>query len=75
VAGFSEGDWQGSTTMEANEQAAAEGAFGTRAEMLVKVFSNRPRSALLSGIALFHPSGHMGEANTVRTAGGFGTGV
>jgi hypothetical protein len=30
---------------------------------------------LLSGIALFHPQGHIGEAITVRGAGGFGTGV
>jgi hypothetical protein len=75
VGGFTASDWQGSTTTEANERAAAAGAFGARAEMLVKAFSGRPRSGLLSGIALFHPSGHMGEANTVRTAGGFGTGI
>jgi hypothetical protein len=43
--------------------------------MIVKAFSGRPRTALLSGIALFHPTGHMGEAATVRTAGGFGTGI
>jgi hypothetical protein len=30
---------------------------------------------MLSGIALIHPAGHMGEAATIRTAGGFGTGV
>jgi hypothetical protein len=75
VGGFTASDWQGMTTTEANQRAAAAGAFGTRAEMLVKAFSGRPRTGLLSGIALFHPSGHMGEANTVRTAGGFGLGV
>ena len=75
VGGFTASDWQGATTTEANERAAAAGAFGTRAEMVVKAFSGRPRTGLLSGIALFHPSGHMGEANTVRTAGGFGLGV
>jgi hypothetical protein len=75
VGGFTASDWQGTTTTEANERAAAAGAFGARAEMLVKAFSGRPRSGLLSGIALFHASGHMGEANTVRTAGGFGTGI
>ena len=32
-------------------------------------------NAVLSGIALFHPAGHMGEATTVRSAGGFGTGI
>jgi hypothetical protein len=30
---------------------------------------------MLSGIALFHSSGHLGEAATGRSAGGFGTGV
>jgi hypothetical protein len=75
VGAFTPQDWEGMTTTEANERAAAAGAFGARAEMLVKAFSNRPRTGLLSGIALFHPSGHMGEANTVRTAGGFGLGV
>jgi hypothetical protein len=75
VGGFTASDWQGATTTEANERAAAAGAFGGRAEMLVKAFSGRPRSGFLSGIALFHASGHMGEANTVRTAGGFGLGI
>jgi len=75
VSAFKASDWEGSTTTEAVQSAADQGAFGARGEMLVKVFSGRPRAALLSGIALFHSSGHMGEANTVRTAGGFGTGV
>jgi hypothetical protein len=30
---------------------------------------------MLSGIALFHSAAHIGEAATVRTAGGFGTGI
>jgi hypothetical protein len=75
VGAFTPADWEGATTTQANERAASEGAFGARAEMLVKAFSGRPRTALLSGIALFHPSGHMGEAATVRAAGGFGIGV
>lgn len=75
VSGFTAQDWDGVSTPEAVQQAAAQGAFGNRAEMLVKVFSGRPRAALLSGIALFHASGHLGEATTVRSAGGFGTGV
>jgi hypothetical protein len=75
VSGFRPEDWQGQTTAPDLERAAGDGAFGTRSEMLTKVFAARPRSALLSGIALFHPSGHMGEANTVRTAGGFGLGI
>jgi len=33
------------------------------------------RAAMLSVSALIHSAGHMGEAATVRTAGGFGTGV
>ncbi|MBI3637557.1 MAG: DinB family protein [Candidatus Rokubacteria bacterium] len=75
VGGFTDQDWQGHTTAAGVERAAAEGAFGARSEQLVKVFSGRPRALLLSGLALFHPSGHMGEAATVRSAGGFGTGV
>jgi len=73
VGGF---DWSGAIPAEAMERAAAEGAFSAaRREPLVKVFTGRPRTAVLSGIALFHPSGHLGEAVTVRSAGGFGTGI
>lgn len=75
VSGFKPQDWEGVTTPEAVQKAADQGAFGARAETLVKVFSGRPRAALLSGLALFHCSGHLGEATTVRSAGGFGTGV
>jgi hypothetical protein len=72
VGGF---DWSGTIPAEAMERAAAEGAFGARREGVVKAFTGRPRAMVLSGIALFHPAGHLGEANTVRSAGGFGTGV
>lgn len=75
VSGFKPPDWEGQVTAEAVERAAAGGAFGARTEMLVKAFPGRPRAAVLSGIALFHSAGHMGEAATVRTAGGFGTGI
>jgi hypothetical protein len=75
VGAFRPEDWTGESQGSALERAAATGAFGARAEMLVKAFTGRPRSALLSGIALFHPQGHIGEAVTVRSAGGFGTGV
>ena len=75
VGTFKPQDWEGVTTPEAVQRAADQGAFGARTEVLVKVFTGRPRSALLSGIALFHCSGHLGEATTVRSAGGFGTGV
>ena len=75
VDGFSASDWEGDIQTAGMERAAAEGAFASRAEFLVKAFSGRPRSVMLSGIALFHPAHHMGEATTVRTAGGFGTGV
>ena len=51
------------------------GAFGSRREALVKAFTGRPRTMVLTGIALFHSAGHLGEAVTVRSAGGFGTGV
>jgi hypothetical protein len=75
VGDFKPQDWEGQVAAEAVERVAAEGAFGARREMLVRIFPGRPRAMVLSGIALFHPAGHMGEATTVRTAGGFGTGV
>jgi hypothetical protein len=75
VGAFKAQDWEGQVPAEPVERVAAEGAFGARREMLVKVFPGRPRAALLSGIALFHPMGHMGEAATVRTTGGFGSGI
>ena len=63
------------TTGERLQQAAAEGGFGSRADRLVPAFTGQPRAAMLSRIALFHSIGHLGEAVTVRGAGGFGTGV
>jgi len=75
VGAFKEADWGGTIEASSLAKAAAQGAFGSRAEVMVKVFTGRPRTAVMSGIALFHPSGHMGEAVTVRSAGGFGTGV
>jgi len=75
VGGFKPQDWEGQVTADGLQRAATEGAFGARTEMLVKAFTGRPRAMALSGITLFHSSGHMGEAATVRTAGGFGTGV
>jgi hypothetical protein len=75
VSGFKAEDWGGQVAAAALETAAAQGAFGARSELLLKVFAGRPRPGLLSGIALFHCCGHMGEAVTVRSAGGFGTGV
>jgi hypothetical protein len=75
VGGFKPQDWEGAVTAEAVQRAAADGAFGARTEALAKGFPGRPRAAVLSGIALMHSAGHMGEAATVRAAGGFGTGV
>jgi DinB family protein len=75
VGGFGPGDWGGQVAAEAVNRAAGEGAFGSRTEMMVKMFPGRPRTMVLSTIALFHSAGHMGEAATVRTAGGFGSGV
>jgi hypothetical protein len=75
VGAFTPQDWQGTVTAEAVQRAAADGAFGARTEALVKGMPGRPRTAMLSGIALMHSAGHLGEAATVRSAGGFGTGV
>ena len=75
IGGFKDTDWAGELAVPAVQKAAADGAFGSRGEQMVKVFTGRPRAAVLSGIALFHPAGHLGEAVTVRSAGGFGTGI
>ena len=75
VGGFKTPDWEGAVTPEGVQRAANEGAFGSRTEMIVKAFPGRPRATMLSGIALLHCSTHMGEAATVRAAGGFGTGI
>ena len=75
IAAFKDSDWGGEIAGPAVQKAAADGAFGIRAEQIVKAFTGRPRTAVLSGIALFHPAAHLGEAVTVRSAGGFGTGI
>jgi hypothetical protein len=68
-------DWEGDIEAAALERAGALGCFGTRTEALVKAFTGRPRRAILSGIVVMHSAMHMGEGATVRTAGGFGTGI
>jgi hypothetical protein len=75
IGAFKPADWDGTVSAETVQRAATDGAFGARTEALSKAFPGRPRVAVLSGIALFHSAGHMGEATTVRTAGGFGTGI
>jgi DinB superfamily len=75
IGGFKDADWQGELRAAHLQLAATQGAFGARTEGLVKAFTGRPRTGIISGLALFHPSGHMGEAITVRSAGGFGTGI
>ena len=72
IGGFQPQDWEGQVQQSAMERAAAEGGF---APPVVQAFTGRPRMAVLSGLALFHPAGHFGEATTVRSAGGFGTGI
>ncbi|HET7343065.1 MAG TPA: DinB family protein [Methylomirabilota bacterium] len=75
VASFGPKDWEGQVSVESVQRAADQGAFGTRTEAILRAFPGRPRMTMLSGIALFHSATHIGEAATVRTAGGFGTGV
>ena len=75
VGSFTAEDWDGRVASERVDQAAAEGGFGSRTDGLRKAFPGRPCAAVLTGIALFHPVGHMGEAATIRAAGGFGTGI
>jgi hypothetical protein len=75
VGGFEASDWDGEITAARLEEAAESGAFGARRDGMVKNFTGRQRAMVLSALALFHPAGHMGEATTVRSAGGFGTGI
>lgn len=72
VGAFQPSDWEGQVQQAGMERALAEGAFPAP---VVQTFSGRPRMMVLSGIALFHPAGHFGEAITIRSAGGFGTGI
>jgi hypothetical protein len=48
VGDFKPQDWEGETTAEAVGRAAAEGAFGVRAEALSKTFTGRPRAMVLT---------------------------
>ena len=75
VGDFRAQDWEGTVERANAEKAAASGAFGARGPALVQGFSGRPRVMALSGIAIIHPANHLGEATTVRSAGGFGTGI
>jgi hypothetical protein len=75
VRAMKDADWQGEIQAPALERAAEQGAFGARREIMVKNFTGRPRMLVLAGIALTHPALHIGEAITVRTAGGFGPGI
>ena len=72
VGAFQPSDWEGQVQQAGMERALAEGAFPAP---VVQAFSGRPRMMVLSGIALLHPAGHFGEAITIRSAGGFGTGI
>jgi hypothetical protein len=75
VGAYGPKDWEGEIDAAAVERAAALGCFGERTEALRKAFTGRPRRAVLSGIVVIHSAMHMGEGATVRTAGGFGTGI
>jgi uncharacterized damage-inducible protein DinB len=72
VGGFQAGDWEGQVQQPGVERAVAEGGFPAP---VAQAFAGRPRAMVLSGLALFHPAGHFGEATTIRGAGGFGTGI
>jgi len=75
ISAFAPQDWEGTILADRIQKAADGGAFGARTEQFVQGFPGRPRLAVLNGIALFHSAGHMGEVATVRSAGGFGTGI
>jgi hypothetical protein len=75
IRGFGPSDWQGELQAPTLEKAAALGCFGPKGEMVAKAFTGRPRIGILGGLLVTHAAMHMGEAQTVRTAGGFGSGV
>jgi len=75
IRGFGAADWQGELQASTLEKAAALGCFGPNGAMVVKAFTGRPRVGILGGLLVTHAAMHMGEAQTVRTAGGFGSGI
>ena len=75
VRGFGPSDWQGELQAAALEKAASLGCFGPKGDVAAKVFTGRPRIGILGALLVTHAAGHMGEAQTVRTAGGFGSGI
>ena len=75
IRGFGPSDWQGELQTSALEKAASLGCFGPKGEMVAKAFTGRPRLGILGALLVTHAAMHMGEAQTVRTAGGFGSGV
>jgi hypothetical protein len=75
IRGLGPSDWQGELQASALEKAASLGCFGPKGEMVAKAFTGRPRVGILGGLLVTHAAMHMGEAQTVRTAGGFGSGI
>jgi hypothetical protein len=75
IRGFGPADWKGELQAPALEKAASLGCFGPKGEMVAKAFTGRPRIGILGGLLVTHAAMHMGEAQTVRTAGGFGSGI
>jgi hypothetical protein len=72
VGAFQPSDWDGQIQPGGMDRAVAEGGVPVP---FAQAFVGRPRMMVLSGIALFHPAAHFGEATTIRSAGGFGTGI
>jgi hypothetical protein len=75
IRAFGPGDFQGELSAAALEKAVALGCLGAQGERVAKAFTGRPRVAILGALLVTHAAMHMGEAQTVRTAGGFGSGI
>jgi hypothetical protein len=75
IRGFGPTDFQGELQAPALEKAATLGCFGAKGELVAKAFTGRPRVGVLGGLLVTHAAMHMGEGQTVRTAGGFGSGI
>jgi hypothetical protein len=64
--------WEGKIEPSDMQRAAGAGAFAPAAAGLVQYFAGWSRAGLLAALAVAHNATHIGEAQTVRSLGGFG---
>lgn len=64
--------WEGKIELSDMQRAADAGAFAPAAAGLAQYFAGWSRAGLLAALAVVHNATHIGEAQTVRSVGGFG---